>query len=73
MPMGKDFIKAVCAPGNGALTCSFLLMGVDGFECAKTGPFEGTLRARREAGRMNAMGDNCGGPPAFVIVTGKVQ
>ena len=68
-PMKKAFVMATCAPSSGPATCSFLLMGADGWHCAKE---EAGLRAqieqRRAAGTMKAKGDNCSGPPTFTVI-----
>lgn len=53
-----------CLFGQGEKCCSFLIFG-HGFECAKGGPAEATINARRVEGTMRAKGNNCGGPPDF--------
>lgn len=55
-------LQLICQPGAGPQTCSYLLMhpGV-GFMCGKGTSLETALIARREAGQMGAMGDNCAG------------
>ncbi len=63
MALDEKQIKNVCRPGQGAKTCSFLLAGPDGMECAKGTPLEGMIWARRST--MNAKGENCSGPPNF--------
>lgn len=72
-PMTREFVMKTCAPeGGGPATCSFLLMGADGWHCAKE---EAGLRAeierRRAAKAIRAMGDNCSGPPVFTIIEPK--
>ena len=57
--------KEICGVGKGSETCSFLMMGPGGWECAKGTGLEAHLTSRRDAGSMNAMGDNCSGPPDF--------
>ncbi len=60
-------VEKVCGLGKGSKTCSFLVMGADGFECAKKTAIETVIRQRLEAGTMNAKGDNCSGPPHFAV------
>ncbi len=65
MPKLKiDWVKNVCGLGNGDQTCSFLMMGTK-WECAKGTGIESVIQNRRDNGTMNAMGDNCSGPPDF--------
>ncbi len=55
-----------CGVGTGPKTCSFLRMATD-WECAKGTSIESIILERRESGTMNAMGDNCSGPPDFTL------
>ncbi len=64
MVLNKKQLSDVCRLGGGAHTCSYLVVGAE-FECAKGTSIESVLRGRREAGTMNAGGDNCSGPPEF--------
>jgi hypothetical protein len=41
------------------------MMGSGSFECAKDTEFEELIDGRREGGKINAMGNNCSGPPEF--------
>lgn len=65
MKVSDGQLEQVCRPGEGAFTCSFLVFGPEGFGCAKTTSLEGLIRQRRAERSMNAMGDNCDGPPDF--------
>lgn len=65
MALSKEHLKDVCRLGGGAHTCSYLVMGTAGFECSKGTGMETMIRERREAGTMNAGGDNCSGAPDF--------
>lgn len=61
-----ETVRSICKMGQGSACCSFLLAGMGGFVCAKAPGKEGfkaTLDARRQAGSMGAMGDNCAGWP----------
>lgn len=63
----SEMITNLCKIGKGNATCSFLMVGSDGLECAKGTSFETTLRIRREASSMVALGDNCSGPPYYRV------
>lgn len=65
MPLDDKHLDEVCKLKQGARTCSFLTAGAGGFECAKGTAVETLIRRRRDAGTMNAVGDNCSGPPDF--------
>lgn len=58
-------LATLCRPGKGAETCSFLMYGPDGFECAKHSGFAPLLEAKRAAKSIRALGDNCSGAPDF--------
>ncbi len=68
MKIADDHAMAVCRSKKPGGTCSYLLMG-DGWECAKGTPFETIIEEPRKAGTMNAMGNNCEGPPDFKPLT----
>ena len=57
----SGYVDFVCKLGQGEQCCAFLMMGLDGFECAKDSGFELTIRARLKRGTMGAKGDNCEG------------
>lgn len=62
-------VNTLCRPGQGAATCSFLLMAPRaGWTCAKGTEFEKILAERRQYRRMRALGDNCSGAPEFRIL-----
>jgi hypothetical protein len=66
MGLEKKHVDDACAIGTGSKTCSYLLLGANGFECAKENPGMKTLiDERRRSGTMSAKGDNCSGPPDF--------
>ena len=69
MHLNKEHVDKVCIPGNGAFTCSYLVFSseVRGFECAKGTELEVVILKRRAQKSMNAMGDNCSGPPDFKV------
>ncbi|MEK7503001.1 MAG: hypothetical protein AAB556_00990 [Patescibacteria group bacterium] len=73
MQITKKQVDEVCKLGQGPNTCSFLMVGMDGFECAKQTSFESLIRSRRNAGAMNAKGDNCSGPPDFKSINGNAS
>jgi hypothetical protein len=54
--------KSVCKPYTGSC-CRYLIMGSDGFECARLGDEEilRQIDERADAGKMNATGKNCEG------------
>ena len=59
-----DYVKDICKIGQGELCCSYLLMGPDGYECAKWDKNIGFRRAieiRRANGTIKSLGDNCNG------------
>lgn len=66
MAIAPEHVQNVCRIAQGARTCSFLLTGGNGFVCGKGTSMENTIRAKRDQGAMNAMGDNCSGPPDFI-------
>lgn len=67
--VSTEHVKAVCRPGCGQESCSYLTMH-NGWTCAKGEGFEGIrvlLERRRTENSIRAMGDNCSGPPAFAV------
>ena len=53
-----DEVKELCRPGEGANTCSWLVCGMNGFECLYYNkPIY--LVNRRENGTMSALRDGC--------------
>lgn len=59
----NEHMESVCKIKKGEETCSYLIAGSDGFECAKlsdTG-IANQIDDRREEDTMTAKGDNCGG------------
>ena len=51
-------VKELCCPGNGADTCSWLLMGPNGWECCCLNkPYD--LLDRHMKGQLTAMRDGC--------------
>lgn len=60
--------KNTCHLGQGSKCCSFLFVGLFGYECAKTPGNEEvreTIAGRRQMGTMIAKADLCVGPPTF--------
>ena len=51
-------VKEICKPGAGADTCSWLLMGPNGWECCCLNKNHSIVN-RREKGEMIAMRDGC--------------
>lgn len=70
MEPNREHVDAVCQPGMGAFTCSYLMIGSGGFCCAKDTVFEPILARRRAARDMHALSDNCSGPPDFTPAGG---
>lgn len=54
----NEEVKELCRPGKEADTCSWLLMGSNGWECCclNKPPY---LISRREKGEMRALRDGC--------------
>ncbi len=65
MKIEIEQVKGVCGLGTGDKTCSYLACGA-AWECLKGTEVESTILSRREAGTINAMGDNCSGPPDLI-------
>lgn len=51
-------VRELCKPGQGADTCSWLIMGANGFECCCHNKPHALLD-RRSKGQMIAMRDGC--------------
>jgi hypothetical protein len=58
----RPYVDEVCRIGQGAGCCAYLLMGADGFECAKDlpGGVE-VIIAKLEDPMWGSRGDNCEG------------
>jgi len=60
-------LKEICKMGQASECCSFLMWAGDtGFCCAKGSTLEPMILERRFLETLNAMGDNCSGPPDFM-------
>lgn len=59
-PIKQEHLKQVCQPGTQAC-CAYLIMGAEGFECAKLTPIKFQIELRLAEGTMHAIGDNCPG------------
>lgn len=62
------FEKEVCRIGQGAATCCFATMSLDGsgqFQCAKWSGLNNEIVGRQKKGTMLSIGLNCDGPPSF--------
>ena len=57
----NNHLREVCRIGQGASCCRYLMMGAQGWECAKGGSLQVTLDERVAASSMTARGDNCAG------------
>lgn len=58
----RDYVDAVCKPGQQEATCAFLLFSPEGWACAKNLPdIQVQVQRRLLAGTMVAKGDNCDG------------
>lgn len=68
MKIGLQQVQNVCGIGTGDKTCSYLAVGA-AWECMKGTPTEQLIIERRGRGSINAMGDNCSGPPNFTEET----
>jgi hypothetical protein len=56
-----EYWKNVCKPYTGSC-CRYLVMGSDGFECARlSDDMIKTIDERADSGQMNAIGKNCEG------------
>lgn len=68
-----DHSERICQRGKGAVTCSFLMFGGNGFECGKSSSFEGGIRQKLAAGTLKSKGDNCSGPPNFTPTPSSIE
>lgn len=68
MNIADDHVMKVCRSTKPGGTCSYLMMS-GGWVCAKGTPMEAVIQERRKARTMNAMGNNCEGPPDFKPLT----
>lgn len=59
-PIDQTHLKQVCQPGTEAC-CAYLVVGSEGFECAKLSSLKYTIELRLAESTMNATGDNCPG------------
>jgi hypothetical protein len=57
--ISREYMDEFCKIGQGKDCCVFLMVGPNGFECAKSTGLEATIRARIP--HMTAQGDNCEG------------
>lgn len=57
----NDIIKDICKIGQGHQCCRYLVMGTQGFECAKHSELAKLLDQRVETQTITARGDNCEG------------
>lgn len=64
-PINDKHLEKVCQPGT-EKACAFLGVA-SGFVCTKFTALEDILREEVEKGSMMALGDNCSGPPTFVV------
>lgn len=57
-------VKTICLIGQGAATCRYLLVGKNGFECAKHKGLKDSIdRTWAQDSTKVAQGDNCDGKP----------
>ena len=54
-------VKDVCKIGQGNDCCRYLMVGMDGFECAKNTELKHILDNRVEKNTITSRGDNCEG------------
>lgn len=57
----SEHVKNVCKIGQGNKCCRYLVMGAEGFECAKGTSLQVHLDARVYNNTITAQGDNCEG------------
>lgn len=57
----SEHVKNVCKIGQGNDCCRYLVMGAQGFECAKGTSLQSHLDARVITNTIVAQGDNCEG------------
>ena len=56
-----DWRMERCKMGKGNECCRYLVMGTEGFECAKDSSLAPTLDSRVANGHFVSQGDNCDG------------
>lgn len=64
--MPREHWENVCKIGQGADCCKYMVVGGDGFGCAKDKGNEGFKHAIDSRTDMNAKGDNCEGWAMFL-------
>ena len=57
----NDQVKNVCKIGQGHDCCRYLIMGIEGFECAKNTSLKHALDLRVANKTITAQSDNCDG------------
>lgn len=60
----SEHVKNVCKIGQGNDCCRYLILGTEGFECAKHTELAILLNSRVMAGTIVARGNNCEGKTA---------
>lgn len=64
--LAESYLEKVCKFGQESLVCRFLVLGTQGLSCAKkTSSFRDTIEQKK--GEMRARGNNCSGPPDFIV------
>ena len=53
--------KDICKLGQAEDCCRYLMVGGNGFECAKLTSLKADIDEKVKAGKFNAQGDNCDG------------
>jgi len=69
-----DIVKNTCKIGQGSSCCRYLVVGADGFECAKHTRLKQLLDLRAKFGTIHAVSDNCEGynqKESITILNGK--
>lgn len=61
MKLTEDEIHNLCKIGQKHDCCRYLILGSNGFECAKLGPHKAYLDHRVATETITARGDNCEG------------
>jgi hypothetical protein len=59
--LNQQFVRQICQPGKGPITCRYLTMKPAGWHCAKLTALRTFLDIRTERGEQTARGDNCEG------------
>ena len=73
MIVNNEHARNVCRVGQGRFTCSYFGFTGQGGDCSKGSPEEVDIARQRAEGTINAIGDNCSGPPDFIPVKEVVQ